>query len=108
MREILPEAGRLRLDADNELFRVPSEDVVDLAVLVVGMTPGNGQPLRDTLKLPVGEDGFFLEAHPKLRPLDTVLDGVYLAGACQGPKDIAASMTQASGAAAKVMAYVRP
>ncbi len=83
---------------------MPSEDIVDLAVLVLGMTPGNGQALRDSLKLPVGEDGFFLEAHPKLRPLETVLDGVYLAGTCQGPKDIAATMTQASGAAAKVMA----
>ena len=94
VRDILPYKGRLLLTADNELFRVPSEDVVDLAVLVVGMTPGNGQPLRHTLKLPVGEDGFFLEAHPKLRPLETVLDGVYLAGACQGPKDIAASMAR--------------
>jgi heterodisulfide reductase subunit A2 len=104
VRDIIPADGRLRVEADNELFRVPSEDLVDLAVLAVGMTPGNGRPLRDTLKLPVGEDGFFLEAHPKLRPLETVLDGVYLAGTCQGPKDIAASMTQASGAAAKVMA----
>jgi heterodisulfide reductase subunit A len=104
LRDLRPEAGRLRLEADNELFRVPSEDLVDLAVLAVGMTPGNGLPLRETLKLPVGEDGFFLEAHPKLRPLETVLDGVYLAGTCQGPKDIAGSMTQASGAAAKVMA----
>ena len=103
VRDIHPHDGRLRLEADNEMFRVPSEDLVDLAVLVVGMTPGNGQSLRDTLKLPVGEDGFFLEAHPKLRPLETVLDGVYLAGTCQGPKDIAATMTQASGAAAKVM-----
>ena len=104
VKDILPYEGRLLLTADNELFRAPSEDVLDLAVLVVGMTPGNNQPLRETLKLPVGEDGFFLEAHPKLRPLDTVLDGVYLAGTCQGPKDIAASMAQASGAAAKVMA----
>jgi heterodisulfide reductase subunit A2 len=103
VHQISQEAGRLRLQADNEIFRVPSEDLVDLIILVVGMTPGNGRPLQDTLKLPVGEDGFFLEAHPKLRPLETVLDGVYLAGACQGPKDIAAAMIQASGAAAKVM-----
>ncbi len=104
VRDLTPVDGRLRLEADNELFRVPSEDLVDLVVLVVGMTPGNGRPLQNTLKLPVGEDGFFMEAHPKLRPLETVLDGVYLAGTCQGPKDIAAAMTQASGAAAKVMA----
>ncbi|MGQ9920487.1 MAG: FAD-dependent oxidoreductase [Desulfobacca sp.] len=103
VQDIRPEGGRLHLTAINEIFQVPSEDVVDLVILMVGLTPGEGQPLRDTLKLPVGEDGFFLEAHPKLRPLDTVLDGIFLAGACQGPKDMAATMAQASGAAAKVM-----
>jgi heterodisulfide reductase subunit A len=103
VREVQAHDGRLRIAAENELFGVPSEDLVDLAVLMVGLTPGQGQPLRDTLKLPVGEDGFFLEAHPKLRPLETVLDGVFLAGTCQGPKDLAATMAQASGAAAKVV-----
>jgi heterodisulfide reductase subunit A len=95
---------RLLIKAHNDLFRSPSEDLVDVAVLAVGLTPGNGAPLREVLKLPVGPDGFFLEAHPKLKPLETVMDGVYLAGACQGPKDIAESLTQASGAAAKVLA----
>jgi heterodisulfide reductase subunit A len=56
------------------------------------------------LKLPVGPDGFFLEAHIKLKPIETVLDGIFLAGACQGPKDLAESLTQGSGAAAKVLA----
>ncbi len=103
VRDIRAEAGRLTIEADNELLGVPSEDRVELAILMVGLTPGEGRPLQETLKLPVGEDGFFLEAHPKLRPLETVLDGVFLAGACQGPKDLAATMAQASGAAAKVM-----
>jgi heterodisulfide reductase subunit A len=70
----------------------------------VGLTPGNSSPLKEILKLPLGPDGFFLEAHPKLKPLETVMDGIYLAGACQGPKDMAESLTQASGAAAKVLA----
>jgi heterodisulfide reductase subunit A len=98
------EEGRLRLTAFDELFQTPSQDLVDLTILAVGLTPGNGAPLREILKLPIGPDGFFLEAHPKLRPLETVMDGIYLAGACQGPKDLAESLTQASGAAAKVMA----
>ena len=96
--------GRLVIRAENELLRVPTEDRVDLAVLAVGMAPGGGAPLKEVLKLPVGSDGFFLEAHPKLRPLETVLDGIYLAGACQGPKDLTESITQASGAAAKILA----
>lgn len=103
VRELAASGDRVAITAENELFRIETEDLVDLVVLAVGMMPGDGQPLRDVLKLPVGEDGFFLEAHPKLRPLDTVLDGVYLAGTCQGPKDIAASMAQASGAAAKLV-----
>jgi heterodisulfide reductase subunit A len=50
-----------------------------------------------------GADGFFLEEHPKLGPLNTATDGVYLAGACQGPKDIPDAVAQASGAAAKAL-----
>ncbi len=104
VEDVQASGDRLLIKAYNELFQAPSEDLVDLVVLAVGMTPGNGAPLRELLKLPVGPDGFFLEAHPKLRPLDTVMDGVFLAGACQGPKDLAESLTQASGAAAKVLA----
>ena len=96
--------GRLVIQAQDELLQAHLEDRVDQVVLAVGMVPGRGAALREVMKLPVGPDGFFLEPHPKLRPLETVLDGVYLAGACQGPKDLAESLTQASGAAAKVLA----
>jgi len=71
--------GRVVIQAYDETFQRPSEDRVDLAVLAVGMVPGNGTPLREVLKLPVGPDGFFLEAHPKLKPVETVLDGIFLA-----------------------------
>ena len=59
---------------------------VDLVVLVTGMVPRENQGLVDVLKLPAGSDGFFNEIHPKLRPVETVVDGVLIAGACQGPK----------------------
>jgi heterodisulfide reductase subunit A2 len=59
---------------------------VDLVVLVTGMVPRENQSLVDVLKLPAGSDGFFNEIHPKLRPVETVVDGVLIAGACQGPK----------------------
>jgi len=52
----------------------------------------------------LGADGFFLEEHPKLGPLDTATDGVFLAGTCQSPKDIPDTVAQASGAASKVLA----
>ena len=52
----------------------------------------------------LGADGFFLEEHPKLAPLNTATDGVFLAGVCQSPKDIPDTVSQASGAAAKSLA----
>jgi heterodisulfide reductase subunit A len=70
----------------------------DLVVLVTGMVPRENAALTSVLKLPVGEDGFYSEIHPKLRPVETVVDGVMIAGACQGPKTSAESV--ASGLAA--------
>ncbi len=104
VQEVAPaEDGRVLIQAYQELLNVPSEDRVDLAVLAVGLRQGAGAGLREILKLPVGEDGFFLEAHPKLKPLETVMDGIFLAGACQGPKDLTETFTQATAAAAKVL-----
>ncbi|MGA7874668.1 MAG: 4Fe-4S dicluster-binding protein, partial [Desulfoferrobacter sp.] len=51
-----------------------------------------------------GGDGFFLEEHPKLGPMSTATDGIFLAGACQGPKDIPDAVSHASGAAAQALA----
>jgi len=102
--EVAPEPdGRVRIRAENELLGRATLDRVELAVLAVGLRPGDGTGLREILRLPVGEDGFFLEAHPKLRPLETVLDGVFLAGTCQGPKDLPETITQATAAAGKVL-----
>jgi len=67
-------------------------------VLVTGMVPRRNEELVGILKLPIGRDGFFNEIHPKLRPVETVVDGVLIAGTCQGPKNSAESV--ASGLAA--------
>jgi heterodisulfide reductase subunit A len=107
VREIRPaDAGGVIIEADQDLGQWASRDRVDLAVLAVGLRPGENAALKEVLKLPVGPDGFFLEAHPKLRPIETVLDGIFLAGTCQGPKDLAESITQGSGAAAKILALM--
>jgi heterodisulfide reductase subunit A len=79
---------------DNQELAIP----VDLVVLVTGMVPRANEELTGVLKLPAGSDGFFNEIHPKLRPVETVVDGVLIAGACQGPKTSAESV--ASGLAA--------
>jgi heterodisulfide reductase subunit A len=70
----------------------------DLVVLVTGMVPRDNDDLVKTLKLPVGTSGFYNEIHPKLRPVETVVDGAYICGACQGPKT--SSEAVASGLAA--------
>ena len=76
----------------------------DLVVLVTGMIPRKNEELIGVLKLPLGADRFFNEIHPKLRPVETVVDGVYIAGACQGPKNSSESV--ASGLAAVTQSAV--
>ena len=75
---------------------------VELAVLSVGLIPRkDAEELQKMLTLSTTDDGFFLEAHPKLRPVDTAISGVFLAGCAEGPKDIKDSVTQASASAAR-------
>ncbi|MGC9021657.1 MAG: CoB--CoM heterodisulfide reductase iron-sulfur subunit A family protein, partial [Dissulfurimicrobium sp.] len=73
----------------------------DLVVLVTGMTPGKGGRLSGILKIPIGKDGFFTEIHPKLRPVETVMNGIFIAGTAQGPKTLSESVTSSLAAAAK-------
>jgi heterodisulfide reductase subunit A len=76
----------------------------DLVVLGTELVPNSDlEKVSALLHASRGTDGFLLEAHPKLRPLESVMAGVFLAGACQGPKDIPDTVAQASGAAAKAM-----
>lgn len=75
----------------------------DLAVLAVPMVAAKGTAeLAERLRIPLGQDGFFLERHVKLGPLETNTEGIFLCGCASYPKDIPDSLAQASGAAAKV------
>jgi heterodisulfide reductase subunit A len=77
----------------------------DLVVLAQSIIPSEESAnLFKTLKLGTDKDGFLVEAHPKLRPLESLQSGFFLAGAAQGPKDIPDAVSQASGAAAKILA----
>ncbi len=74
----------------------------DLVVLSTGVTPGpDNVATAQLLKVPLGEDGFFLEAHPKLRPVDFASEGIFVAGLAHGPKLIQETIAQALGAAAR-------
>jgi heterodisulfide reductase subunit A len=95
---------RVLLEGEDTLLGKPIELEADLVVLAVGMEPrDNASEVSQLLKLPRSADGFFLEAHPKLRPVDTAMAGVFLAGCCQGPKDIPDSIAQAKAAAASAL-----
>jgi heterodisulfide reductase subunit A len=95
----------------NEELTLPA----DLVVLVTGMVPRKNQDLTSVLKLPVGVDGFYNEIHPKLRPVETVVAGVMIAGACQSPKTLSesvasglAAVTQSAGILLKGFAELDP
>lgn len=96
------EDDSLTIRAEDTLLGKVTEYDYDLVVLSVGLsTPEGGEELRQTLGISRSSDGFLMEAHPKLRPVDTLTDGIYLAGVAQGPKDIPDSVAQGSGAAAR-------
>ena len=74
----------------------------DLVVLAAGLVPReDSKELARLLNISMSEDGYYLEAHPKLRPVDTFTDGIFLAGCCQSPKDIPDTVAQASSAASR-------
>ncbi len=78
------------------------EKEFDLVVLATALEPNqNASQIQNILKLSKSSDGFFMEAHPKLRPLETHTDGIFLCGAAQSPKDIPDAVSQASGAASQ-------
>jgi len=96
--------GRLRVAVENTAG--PSLDFYDLDMLVlaVGIEPAAGtHRLQEMMGLQLSPDGFFLEAHPKLQPVDAATRGVFYAGCAEGPKDIKESVTQASAAAARAI-----
>jgi len=78
----------------------------DLVVLITGMEPRKDNSIGSLLKVPKGRDKFYNEIHPKLRPVETVIDGVTIAGANQGPKNIMESMNSALAAATKSFSLV--
>ncbi|MGB3905678.1 MAG: CoB--CoM heterodisulfide reductase iron-sulfur subunit A family protein [Anaerolineae bacterium] len=102
--EIYRRGDRLVVRAEDTLLGKPIEVEADLVVLAAGIVPRKDvAQVAGPLKLSRSEDGFFMELHPKLRPVDTTTDGVYLAGCCQGPKDIADTITQAKAAASSAL-----
>ena len=102
--EIYRHGDKLVVLAEDTMLGQPVEVEADLVVLATAAVPR--ADVSDTaalLGLECSPDGFFQEAHPKLRPVDTQMDGVFLAGCCQGPKDIPDTVAQAKAAASSAL-----
>ena len=101
------EEGKLVIRAEDTLVGAARRIPVDMVVLAVGMEPqADAGDVRRIFNVSCGSEGFFTERHAKLAPVSTFTDGVFLAGACQGPKDIPDSVAQAGAAAAEALALI--
>jgi heterodisulfide reductase subunit A len=102
--KVFQENGRVTVWSVDTLTSLPVEVKADLVVLATATVPrADAQDLGQLVRVGTDEHGFFNEAHPKLRPVESLTAGVFLAGAAQFPKDIPETVAQASGAASKVL-----
>jgi heterodisulfide reductase subunit A len=102
--KIFEDQGKIKVWGVDTLSGKDIEIDADMVVLAMAMRPSKGaEDLAKKLKLALDKDGFLSEAHPKLRPVESVTSGMFLAGAAQAPKDIPEAVAQASGAAAKAV-----
>ena len=105
--KIFEDKGKIKVWGVDTLLGKDVEIDADMVVLATAMRPSEGAgELAKKLKVALDKDGFLAEAHPKLRPVESVTAGLFLAGAAQAPKDIPEAVAQASGAAAKAIAIL--
>ena len=92
----------------NDVYTGEKKDInVDMVILSTGMEPQKNQlEIAQKFGVSLSPDGFFLERHPKLAPVETATDGIFLAGTCQGPKDIPDTVAQGGAAAAVALSMM--
>jgi len=99
--------SRLILQVENTLLCMVQRIPVDMVVLAVGLeAQPDAADVRRLFNITCSNEGFFLERHPKLAPVNTFTDGIFLAGCCQGPKDIPDTVAQAGAAAGEALALI--
>jgi heterodisulfide reductase subunit A len=104
----LKEEGVLLVRCEDTLIGKFREVPVDMVILCNGLEPRkDASKISKTFGISRSADGFFLERHPKLDPVATMSDGIFIAGCAQGPKDIPDSVAQASAAAARILATIQ-
>jgi heterodisulfide reductase subunit A len=101
------EEGKLVVRVEDTLAGTVRRIPFDMVVLATGLEPkSDAQDVRRLFNMSCGSEGFFLERHPKLAPVSTFSDGIYIAGCCQGPRDIPDTVAQAGAAAAEALALI--
>ena len=102
--KVTPEGDKLMVRASDLLANTQLNIAADLVVLAAAIEPDkSARPLATMLTASMDTNDFFTEAHPKLRPVESPTAGVFLSGACQGPRDIPETVAQAGAAASKVI-----
>jgi len=101
--QVYEEKGKLKVMGVDTLSGKQVEIDADMVVLATAMEPTDHGKIASTLRIATDTHGFLKEAHPKLRPVETLTAGIFLAGAAQAPKDIPDTVSQASAAASKGM-----
>lgn len=100
--QIIAEESGIEITVVDPSIRIPVRFRPDLLVLSTGMKPRDAEELASMLRVPRNSNGFFIEAHAKLRPVDLPSEGLYMAGTAHGPKSSTESITQAQAAVARV------
>jgi len=101
------EEGKLIVQFEDTLVGRQRRLPVDMVVLSCALEPqADAEAINRLFNISCSGDGFFLERHPKLEPVSTMTDGIFLAGCCQGPKDIPDTVAQASAAAAEALSII--
>lgn len=107
VREVIQNNGRLKVSWDESYYDQPDHIEADMIILATGFEPQPDAPeIAKKFGISLDNNGFFREKHPKLAPVETSSEGIFLAGACQFPKDIPDSVAQAEGAAAVALSML--
>lgn len=107
VKNIEDRGGKLIVEWDEPFYNQPAQVAVDMVILSTGFEPQEDSArVASLFGVSRSRDGFFLERHPKLAPVETASEGIYLAGACQSPKDIPDSVAQAGAAAAAALSLI--
>ena len=102
--KVSPEGDKLMVQASDLIENKQLHIAADMVVLAAAIEPDkSARPLATMLTASMDTNDFFTEAHPKLRPVESPTAGIFLSGACQGPKDIPETVAQAGAAASKVI-----